>query len=258
MSIGSITMIGAGRVATHLALHLAERGTEIRQVYSRTMKSAEKLADKLGAMAVDRLVDLDHKSDLYIVAVVDDAIPGIVRQFSPAGKIVVHTSGSVAMDALQTASAHHGVFYPLQSFTHGREVDFSEIPLCIEASDAATESNLLELAKMLSRDVRLIDSTQRALIHVAAVFANNFSNFLFLQGGEILEQAGVSFDILLPLIRETVQRLNQHHPRETQTGPSVRNDEKTMGKHLNLIAGDPSKKEIYLLLSKYIQKEFNA
>ncbi len=188
----------------------------------------------------------------------DDAIQQVAEQLTTNEKIVVHTSGSVPLDLLRSASVHYGVLYPLQSFTHGRQVDFSDIPLCIEASDEATKTRLLALAGKLSHDVRLIDSSQRASIHLSAVFASNFSNLMYLLGEEVLEKAGVSFDILLPLIRETAGRLTGHDAREMQTGPAVRNDRETIKKHLQLLSNDPSKREIYDLLSKYIIKEFNA
>lgn len=258
MPIRTVSLIGAGRVATHLGLRLTETGVAVNQVYSRTLDSARKLSDRLGSEPVNHLSGLDGSADLFIISVVDDAVAQVADQLPANQKIVVHTSGSVPMDVLNKASVHHGVFYPLQSFSHGRKVDFSEIPLCIEASDEATKTKLLALSGKLSRDVRLIDSSQRASIHLSAVFASNFSNLMYLLGEEVLEKAGVSFDILLPLIRETAGRLEGHDAREMQTGPAVRNDRETIKKHLELLGHDPAKKDIYDLLSKYIINEFNA
>ncbi len=255
-AINTITLIGAGRVAFHLGQYLAGHGFDILQVYSRTLGSAKKLAEKLDAEPVDDILKIRSDAGLYIFAVVDDAIETLSRKVDTGRGIAVHTSGSVPMEVLKPASQHFGVLYPLQSFSHGRDVDFKTIPLCVEASDPQTEKSLTALAGKLSDNVRMINSNQRARIHLAAVFASNFSNLMYLMADDLLREAGVDFNILLPLISETAARIRDHQPARVQTGPARRNDVETLRKHLDLLRDTPNRAEIYHLLSMYIRQYF--
>ncbi len=252
MNIQKITLIGSGRVATQLGLKLAAKHKKIVQVYSRHPEAARQLAARLGAEAIDDLSRINGDSDLYIISVVDDAVAKVAAKLSLAGKIVVHTSGSVPIQVLQNANWKSGVFYPLQTFAKDKNVDFKNIPICIEASDKETETSLTMLARELSEDVRMVNSEQRMMIHVAAVFANNFTNFMYLMSQELLEKSGLSFDILLPLIRETTDKLNHILPREAQTGPAARGDEEVIQKHLKILEEHEGKKIIYQHISEYI------
>lgn len=258
MSIQKIAIIGSGRVATQLALNLAGIGKTITQVFSRKMQYAVKLADKVGAVPLDNLRKINPDADLYLIATVDDAIAEIARQLNLENKLIAHTSGSVAMNVLSPGSSEYGVFYPLQTFAKDRKVNFKDIPVCIEGTTPTVEKELESLANEISDDVRFINSEQRLKIHIAAVFANNFTNFMFLMGEEVLKDAGVSFDILLPLIRETVNKVAGKPPHESQTGPAMRGDEKVIQKHLKVLAGDRDKQEIYRKLSGYIRNYFKS
>ncbi len=256
MAIKKITLIGAGRVATQLGICLTQKHKTIVQVYSRNYQSAQELALLTHSEPTNNISKLNLESDLYIISVVDDAIAEIAAQLYLQDKIVVHTSGSVPMNTINNVAASYGVFYPLQTFAKDKSINFSSIPICIEGSNTEIESQLTTLAREISNDVRLINSEQRMLIHIAAVFANNFSNFMYLMGEEILSNAGVSFDILLPLINETVKKTEHSLPHNAQTGPAARGDEKIIEKHLNMLKSQPEKHEIYKHISKYILEHF--
>jgi len=256
MAIQKITLIGAGRVATQLGICLAQKQKTIVQVYSRTYQSAKELAVLTQSEAINNISNLNLESDLYIISVLDDAIAEIAAQLNLHDKLVVHTSGSVPMNTISSVGENYGVFYPLQTFAKDKSIDFSNIPICIEGSNTETETQLIALAREISTDVRLINSEQRLLIHIAAVFANNFTNFMYLMGEEILSNAGVSFDILLPLINETVKKTEHALPHSCQTGPAARGDKKIIEKHLNMLKSQPDKYELYKHISKYILEHF--
>jgi len=258
MPIRSIVLIGAGRVATQLGKALHKQNKTISQVYSRTMENATQLGFKLNAKPVNEISGIDSNADLYIIAVADDAIAEIATKVNFPGKIVVHTSGSVAMEALSPISEKSGVFYPLNTFSKSGVIDFSSTPICIEASDNITGQELTDLGKLLSNDVRYINSRQRAVIHLAAVFACNFTNFMMVNAEEILKTANVDFDILLPLISETISKLSLISPKDAQTGPALRNDVTVLQKHLDMLGDDQGKKMIYELISRQINDFYNS
>lgn len=257
MSIQKISFIGAGRVATQLAISLHQSGKTILQVYSRNHETAKELASKTHAEPISDIAKFNADADLYIISVVDDAIEEVAGKLTIQNKTLVHTSGSVQMDVLANSSLNYGVFYPLQTFAKNKTISFINVPICIEGSNKAVENDLWELAKSMSCDVRLINSEQRILIHIAAVFANNFTNFMYLMGEEIVRNAGVSFDILLPLIEETAKKANHTLPHLAQTGPAARGDLKIIQKHLEMLKAQPEKSEIYRHISKYILEHFH-
>jgi predicted short-subunit dehydrogenase-like oxidoreductase (DUF2520 family) len=249
-----ITLIGAGNVATQLGLALSEAGYPVLQVYSRTKASATTLSKKLKAAAITDLKELDPNASIYIIAVKDDAIAEVAKKLKLKDKIVVHTSGSVSMDVLKSVSKNHGVFYPLQTFTKEKKVNFREVPVCIEGSNKATSTTLQYFAKSISANVQKADSEQRKVIHLAAVFACNFSNHMYAIAEDILKKNKLSLDLLKPLIEETAMKIKDHSPKDVQTGPAVRGDEKTIKKHLKLLKNENKFKQIYELLSKNIQQ----
>jgi predicted short-subunit dehydrogenase-like oxidoreductase (DUF2520 family) len=256
MSVTKIVLIGAGRVATQLGKALKSIDKKIVQVYSRTMESASRLAAELGSTPETNLTKIDRNADLYLISVSDDAISEIAASLSLEGKIVAHTSGSVAMDTLKLVTSRHGVFYPLNTFSTTKAINLAHTPICIEAADKSTEEQLLALGRSISGDVRLINSEQRSMIHIAAVFACNFSNFMFVNAAEVLKNANVSFDILMPLINETVDKLKEISPEEAQTGPAFRNDLKVLEKHIGLLTKAKAKMLIYKMLSDQINDFF--
>lgn len=251
-----VVLIGAGRVAHHLAKAINGSGRKIVQVYSRHIGHAQELAAFYQAGFTDDINLIDASADIFIIAISDDAIAGVANQLAVANKMVVHTSGSTPMDVLEPASTNHGVLYPLQSFAFNTDIDFKKVPLCIEAADSNLEDMLISFSRSISNDVRRIDSDMRMQIHIAAVFANNFTNFMYLMAQEILSEGKVDFDILMPLIEETTRKLQRQQPQEAQTGPARRADIGIIQKHLGHLKDHPEKQEIYKMLSQFIQEHF--
>ncbi|MGB3946541.1 MAG: F420-dependent NADP oxidoreductase [Bacteroidia bacterium] len=250
----SIVFIGSGNVATHLALALKKAGHRIIQVYSQHLEHADALAKLVKAQSIDSIELIDKMADIYIVAVKDDAIEVVVKQLQLSDKIVAHTSGSIDMKALKNASKNYGVFYPLQTFSKNKKVDFKTVPICLEANNSDTFTVLLNLAQ-ISTNVQSINSKQRKSIHLAAVFACNFSNHLYAIADTILQKNKLSLELLKPLIEETAQKIKTTAPVLAQTGPAVRNDKKIMKNHLEMLSSNSDYQKIYELLSKSIQKQ---
>ena len=248
-----VTIIGSGNVAQHLIVafqNSQNMGTEIDliQVFSRQKESISHLLDL--NKITDDLESLEE-ADLYIIAVSDDAIAAVSSQLPFKNRLVVHTSGSISLNALDDDN-RKGVFYPLQTFTKNKDVDFKTIPICLE-SENATDFQLLEkVAKMISDKVFAINSEQRKALHVAAVFVNNFTNHLYQIGSEICQENQVPFEILKPLIAETAQKIMVLSPEEAQTGPAKRNDSRTIEAHEAFLSNENHLK-IYKTLTQSIQ-----
>lgn len=254
--IKSVSIIGAGNVATHLANALYNKGVNINQVYSKTLVNAKELGNKVRAGYTTDLNGIKPNSDLYIISVSDDVIEQIADKLEIENKILVHTSGSVDVDVLKKASKNYGSFYPLQTFTKNTEVNFENIPMCIEGSNKKTENELTALALLLSSNVNKINSEQRKKLHLAAVFACNFSNYMQVIAQDLCEENNVSFDLLKPLIKETFEKGLNVNPIDNQTGPARRGDKKTIDKHLKLLETNENLKEIYTLISNQIIKKY--
>ena len=248
-----VIIIGSGNVSQHLIVALQNSqniGDEIEliQVYSRKRETLTHLLDfnKITTDFNDLL-----EADLYLIAVSDDAIARVSNQLPFKNRLVVHTSGSVSLDSLNNDN-RKGVFYPLQTFTKNKEVDFKNIPICLE-SENATDYQLLEkVAKSISEKVFAINSEQRKALHVAAVFVNNFTNHLYHLGNEICKEHQVPFEILKPLIQETAQKINTLSPEDAQTGPAIRNDKQTIEAH-QLFLTNSNQSNIYKTLTQSIQ-----
>jgi len=251
MKSTKIILIGAGNVATHLGAALYKHGYLVSQVYSPTRKSAEALAKKLKSSAITDLENLDDDAAIYIIAVKDDAIETVANQLKFKDQVVVHTSGTVPMDVLKNTSKNYGVLYPLQTFSKEKKVNLKTVPVCIEASNAATSTTLQYFAKSFSGNVQKVNSEQRRIIHVAAVFACNFSNHMYAVAEGILKKNKLSLDLLQPLIAETAEKIKHNSPVKMQTGPAVRGDKKTMLAQAKLLS-DPENKKLYQLISKGI------
>lgn len=251
-----IVLIGAGNVATHLCKAFKQAGNEIVQVYSLTQKSAGALASKLKTNFTDSLKKINPSADVYIVSVKDDAVSAVLSQIQLKQQaIIVHTSGSVPMNVFAEKFKNYGVFYPLQTFSKGKKVNFKNIPICLEANNKKTVQALKILAEQISDTVTEIDSEQRKKLHLAAVFSCNFSNYLYAISETILNENGMNLDLLKPLIKETAGKIKKNSPRKMQTGPAKRQDLKVMESHLKLLANHKTYQEIYKLLSEGIGKE---
>jgi len=244
----SVVIIGYGKVAFHLTNVFRNSDTIIvKQVYSRSMSKIEHLRKNINITNdITKLVD----ADVYIIAVSDDAIAEVSSKITNTKALIVHTSGTFDLKGLQTKN-RKGVFYPLQSFSIEKAVDFNEVPFCLETEYQKDFLLLETLALSISKKVYQIDSQQRQYLHVAAVFVNNFSNHMFSIGNDICKVYNVPFERLHPLIKETATKVEKLAPKNAQTGPAIRNDQKTMKKHLKLLT-EPQQ-IIYNLISKSIQ-----
>lgn len=248
-----IVLLGSGNVATHLGRALVEAGHRIRQVYSRSASRAQELATAVGAASTADLTAIDDQADVYIIAVKDDALATVAAQLPPALQgTVVHTAGSVDMGVLAGCAAEYGVLYPLQTFSKTKAVDFSTVPIAVEASGKTALGRLEALAAGLSKRVFRCDSKQRLSLHVAAVFACNFTNHFYAIAGDILNEHRLDFNLIRPLVLETAQKVMENQPKDVQTGPAVRNDVRTMEKHLRLLETDPALEQLYRIISERI------
>lgn len=244
-----ITLIGSGNVAQHLIKAFAKSELiEIVQVYSRKKEALSAVIefDKI----TSNFEDL-KEADLYIIAVSDKAIADVSKQLPFQNRIVVHTSGAASLDVLDSKN-RKGVFYPLQTFSKNKDIDFSAIPMCLEAENTFDFRILETVAKSISNAVFAINSDQRKALHVSAVFVNNFTNHLYQIGQEICEEHQVPFEILKPLIRETAEKINTLNPGDAQTGPAKRNDSVTINAHLDYLTTE-NQKNIYKILTQSIQ-----
>ncbi len=252
--INQIVIIGSGNVATHLSLALKEVEKEILQVYSRTAANAKILAGNVEANFTTEPEEVAGNADLYIIAVSDDALIQVAERINFNNNLVVHTSGSATIDVLKNFSSNYGVFYPLQTFSKSRKVDFSEIPVCIEANNIENIERLKSLALSLTDKIYFIDSEKRRTLHLAAVFASNFSNFMYSIAQKIVQDNELDFDMLKPLIQETAEKVQQVLPEDAQTGPAKRGDEMIMKLHVEMLKDYPEYQELYRILSEGIGK----
>ena len=250
-----IVFIGAGNLATNLAKALYRKGFRIVQIYSRTEESARNLAEKVEAEFTTDLGDINPYARLYIVSLKDSAftelLPGIV-----AGKrkesLLVHTAGSLPMSVWEGYAEYYGVFYPMQTFSKQREVDFREIPFFIEASTPEDTELLKAVAATLSERVYEADSEQRKSLHLAAVFTCNFTNHMYALAADLLEKYHLPFDVMLPLIDETARKVHELKPKAAQTGPAIRYDENVINNHLGMLSDDVEMQRLYELISRSI------
>lgn len=246
-----IVLVGTGNVASHLlAIFLETKGIAVVQVFGRNKEALKAFSSYVPTTAnLENVVP----SDIYLIAVSDKAIATVAKTLEAREGIVAHTSGSVPLEVLPQNRA--GVFYPLQTFTLGKKLDFKTIPICIEAKTQQDFNTLTNLAKLLSHHVHHITSEQRKKLHLAAVFANNFSNHLFQMAAQLCEAEKLPFELLKPLIFETAEKLHHLSPKEAQTGPARRNDLETMQKHLTELES-PLQRKIYQLLSESIKATY--
>ena len=250
--IRNIVLTGTGNVATRLGVALRRSGLVIRQVLGRSPSAVEGLAAMLDAVPILQPEALDQEADLCILAVSDDAILEVAGDIRDRVGFLVHCSGSVPMEALSPFAKHYGVLYPLQTFSSDREVDFRSIPLCIEANSVNNLERLYGLAAQLSGSVMAVPSEKRKLLHLAAVFACNFPNYMYTIAGRIVQSAGMDFDVLKPLIMETAKKVQDLPPGRAQTGPALRGDRKVLEAHLAMLRDEPGTRELYRLISEEI------
>jgi predicted short-subunit dehydrogenase-like oxidoreductase (DUF2520 family) len=248
-----IVIIGSGNVATVLGRLCKQKGHEINQVISRNRGHARILADELDCLYGDYGDKPDDQSQIFVVAVADNFLYELNKHFKPGNKLVVHTAGSVSKDVLKDISTNYGVLYPLQSLR--KEKDYTaDIPLMIDGNTAETVTLIEDFAKTLSHNVALATDEERLKLHVAAVVVSNFTNHLYALAEDFCLKENIDFKVLIPLIKETAERVQSISPGLAQTGPAARNDVFTLDKHIKLLANYPQLKYIYLKLTDSIMK----
>ena len=230
-----VAIIGRGNVASHLYTALKEK-TKVVLVNPRTLEN------------------LPDNSELILISVRDNAIHEVVNKLMPTNTIIAHTSGSIPMSVLEGKTKHFGVFYPLQTFTKDVEMPYDDIPVFIEGSNPYTVEMLKQFASLFSTNIREADSEGRKQLHLASVFACNFTNALAAIAEDLLKDSGIDFSALLPLMKQTVKKLGKLTPKEAQTGPARRRDTKVMETHLKMLESKPDLQKIYSLLSAQITK----
>lgn len=247
-----VVLLGAGNVAFYLANVLTmSKNINFIQRYSRNIKN-DKYFDK-NIPKTNNINNLS-KADIYIIAINDDAISSFSKQLFFKDGLVVHTSGSMPIEALK-CKAKKGVLYPLQTFSINHKVEYHQIPICIETENKKDKELLHLFANCISKNVYEINSSKREKLHIAAVFANNFSNYMFKLANDICDKNSIPFDILKPLIKETANKIQKISPIKAQTGPAKRNDNKVIENHLSQLS--ENQKEIYNLVSKSIINTYN-
>ncbi|QDA59622.1 Rossmann-like and DUF2520 domain-containing protein [Hymenobacter jejuensis] len=256
-----VVLLGAGRVAAHLAPALEQAGHRVVHIWSRSAASATSLAARLHGATADTDPDLRHlEADVFVLAVPDAAVANVLQvAHFPMNALVTHTAGALPLDVFAAYSGvRGGVFYPLQTFSPGRAVAWETVPLCIEAAEAVGEATLLRLAHSLSHDVRLVATPARLALHVAAVFASNFTNHVLGISHALMQEAGLPFDLLAPLVRETTEKALANPPFTVQTGPAARQDTPTLHRHEAALAAHPQWQALYKALTISIQQQAQA
>lgn len=269
-----IVLIGAGNLATHLGKALHAAGHDMVQVFSRTMQSAETLASLLDAEPLTDIAQVRDDADVYIFSVKDSALLQLVAQLcrheadglgedgavnalrkakkGEHERVFLHTAGSMPLSVFKGMAQHYGVLYPMQTFSKQREVDFSIIPCFVEANDEFAQKQIEGMAREISGRVYQLSSEDRKYLHLSAVFACNFANHCYAISQELLEEHGIPFDVMLPLINETAAKVHEMKPKDAQTGPAVRYDENVIGKQSKLLENHPHFKKVYDSMSKSI------
>lgn len=233
-----VVLIGRGRLATNLEQALLKAGHDVVSINSRTLESLPLVAD------------------VFVMAVKDAALTDVIRSATTGreGQLFVHTAGSMAMDIFKGYVEHYGVFYPMQTFSKERLVDFNDISLFLETNDHTSMERLKMLAATLTSHIYELDSEGRKHLHLAAVFACNFVNHCYALSAEVLKAKGLPFSVMLPLVDETAQKVHELAPKDAQTGPAIRDDQNVMQMQANMLAGQPAVKHIYEVLSNDIQR----
>ncbi len=254
--VRNIAFAGAGNVASHLAKALYSQGFRISGIWSRKYEHAQELALECNSVACVDLEGLLHEAELLVVAVPDMVIEQLAGGIARYNGIIVHTAGSVPMNAVKHSEGGYGVFYPLQTFSKNIPVDFLEVPFFLESSSPEVMQALREVASKLSGKVYEADSVQRLMLHIAAVFAGNFSNLMYVVANELLKNSGLPPEVLHPLIITTARKAVGGDPLLMQTGPARRNDTLTLGRHFEALASLPEYADIYSRLSILITEKY--
>jgi predicted short-subunit dehydrogenase-like oxidoreductase (DUF2520 family) len=254
-----IVLLGTGNLAWHLGPALADCGYTILQVYGRSAASAKSLARRMEVNWTDDPGRLDENADILLYCVSDKAIPALMcRMDMNRRPVMIHTAGSVPSDVFGGICRDFGVLYPIMTFTKDREIDFSGIPLCVEASSELSWHIIEEMAGRLSKKVYRLNSDERKIMHLAGIIASNFSNHMFHLSAEYLKDKGLAFDLLKPLIRETALKVMELDPAAAQTGPARRNDTGVVREHIDLLKDQTELQKLYTFVSDSISNHFRT
>ena len=246
--IQKIILIGSGNVATHLGKKIQDSNYDIIQVISKKKDSAKKLAQEINASFSNKVSDI-IPSDLIILSIKDEEIEKIIPRLPDTP--IVHTSGSIPIKVFEEKFTNYGVIYPVQTFNKNIKIKY-DIPFCIEANNKDFEKELKKIIQKISSNICIMNSTDRKTLHIAAVFACNFSNHMYTIANNLLAKKGIPFSMLLPLIQQTGNKLNYNTPNNLQTGPAKRQDIKILKTHMELLKDNDKLKEIYNLISNHI------
>jgi predicted short-subunit dehydrogenase-like oxidoreductase (DUF2520 family) len=250
----NIVIIGSGNVAAVLGRKFKAAGHTIAQIYSRNAAAATELAYEWDSESTNYKTTITKQADVYIIAVNDDAIDEVIDELRLSGKVVAHTAASVPKEILKTVTSHYGVFYPLQSLRKEMTA-LPDIPIFFDGSDDKAKKVLEQLAHSIAAE-KVVEAGDdaRLKLHVAAVVVSNFTNHLYVLAEEYCQKEGLAFKQLLPLIEETALRIKNTSPKLAQTGPAIRHDKETIGKHIELLKNHPQLKNLYVLLTESIQQ----
>ena len=251
MKIESVSLIGSGNMAHWLVYAMCNAGVKIYQVYSRQLSHAESLAKKAGAEAIDSLKDLSPDSDLYIFSVKDDSYENLLQQLPFRLPLAAHTAGSLSQHIFKPYADNYGILYPYQSVN--KDMDFKDVivPLCVEANDKTIENELFAFAQKLSSTVQVLEEAQRMVLHRAAIFGCNFTNVMYAIAYDILREHNIDWQMMLPLLQNTLDKVKTMNPHDAQTGPAQRGDQNVILMHQEALQ-DIRLKEIYRLMTEYI------
>jgi predicted short-subunit dehydrogenase-like oxidoreductase (DUF2520 family) len=253
-----IVIVGAGNVGGHLAKRFEKQGVKVLQVLTRHWEKHETLHHELNAQFITAFAEMSDAADAYILAVNDDAIEEVAAQIKQhlGNQLLAHTSGATPSTILTPYSNRYGILYPLQTFSEVRAQDWEQLPVCVDANMEKDLAFLHDLALRLSPKVYDINDAQRSILHVAAVFVNNFSNYLFQIAEEISRKEKIPFELLKPLIVETAAKVQNHSPTDMQTGPARRGDMATLQKHLQYLDQYPDYQTLYQTMSDLILRKY--
>lgn len=250
-----IFVIGTGNVASVLSRALLKAGHRISGVYSRTPVHADKLAGALKCKPFYRAEEIPDNLDLYLIAVKDDVIEKISALIPKTKGIVVHTSGSIPLNVLKK-HVNSGVIYPVESISSARKISFKKVPFCLEASNETSLKKIFKLTSALSEHIYILNSRQRAALHLSAVFTNNFTNYLLTIAESILQKEGLPVELLYPLASSTINNAFNEDPAKAQTGPARRNDQVTIKNHLKYLKNNKEYSSLYKLLTRQIVSRY--
>jgi len=258
MDQNNISFAGAGRVAEALCKELFHAGLSIDKVVSTTEVTGKQLAATCKAELSDTL-SFPVTTKIILVSVPDHSLQAVLNEIQCSDEtLVAHTAGSFGLDIFPDKIKRKGIFYPLQTFSKNRKVSFTDLPFLIEASDDESSLILQSLAESVKGKVYFVDTDQRRMLHLSAIFVNNFTNYMLTVGKEVALKAGFSFEILVPLLKETISKALDTGPENSQTGPAVRNDQNTIEKHLELLSFSPELQKIYNEMTQSIMEYYKT